>query len=136
MCNSYHVNPRDARREKWWYDQSIWCKFQNNLNFIIFLNGVISELIKWLTGAPGKNTNQQFYPFANINKLFTSLHFPYLLLQIFWQMMVIWFLLSWLLWLLLILKQNTNVTLENVDTCKFWWLQWSSSIIFHINKTS
>jgi hypothetical protein len=24
-----------------------------------------------------------------------------------------WFLLSWLLWLLLILKQNTNVTLEN-----------------------
>ena len=35
MCNSYHVNPRDARREKWWYDQSIWCKFQNNLNLII-----------------------------------------------------------------------------------------------------
>jgi hypothetical protein len=33
--------------------------------------------LKWLTSAPGKNTNQQFYRFANINQLFTSLHFPY-----------------------------------------------------------
>ena len=44
---------------------------------IKLLNGVICEPIKWLTGAPGKNTNQQFYRFANINQLFTSLHFPY-----------------------------------------------------------
>jgi hypothetical protein len=40
-------------------------------------NTQTDKTIEWLTGTPGKNTNQQFYRFANINQLFTSLHFPY-----------------------------------------------------------